>query len=82
MMGVFWFVGIEKKSEELLRPSSPWMPFPTLISVLSKVLASRDIALISKFYKDKKVSAFSCLHLCLSVLLVCFSHCELIHLTG
>ncbi|KAK8465799.1 hypothetical protein PHAVU_009G178500 [Phaseolus vulgaris] len=48
------FKGIEKKSEELLRPSSPWMPFPTLISVLSKVLASRDIALISKFYKDKK----------------------------
>ncbi|OIV98229.1 hypothetical protein TanjilG_09881 [Lupinus angustifolius] len=29
------FTGVEK-SEEPLRPSSPWMPFPTLISVLSK----------------------------------------------
>lgn len=41
--------------EEHVRPTSPWMPFPNLISVLSKVLPSLDIALISKFYKAKQV---------------------------
>ncbi|KAL2340899.1 hypothetical protein Fmac_008839 [Flemingia macrophylla] len=49
----------EKSKEEVLRPSSPWMPFPTLISVLSKVLPSSDVALISKFYKDKKENKIS-----------------------
>lgn len=58
------------------------MPFPTLISALSMVLSARDIALISKFYKDKRVSAFSCLNLCLNVFRVCFSHCGLLHLAG
>ncbi|KAH1111943.1 hypothetical protein AAZX31_04G166200 [Glycine max] len=48
------FKGMEKSEEEPLRPTSPWMPFPTLISALSKVLPPCDIALISKFYKDKK----------------------------
>lgn len=43
------------------------MPFPTLISALSMVLSARDIALISKFYEDKRVSAFSCLNLFESV---------------
>ncbi|XP_061366833.1 probable inactive poly [ADP-ribose] polymerase SRO5 [Gastrolobium bilobum] len=45
--------------EKPLRPSSPWMPFPTLMSVLSKILPQRDIALISKFqkdYREKKIS--------------------------
>lgn len=58
MMTVFWFLGIEKCEQEPLRPSSPWMPFPTLISVLSKFLAPCDIAMISKFYKEKKVSVY------------------------
>lgn len=47
------------KSGEALKPSSPWMPFPTLISVLSKILPPPDIALISKFHKgygEKKIS--------------------------
>ncbi|XP_061365364.1 probable inactive poly [ADP-ribose] polymerase SRO2 [Gastrolobium bilobum] len=51
--------GIEKSEEEPLRPSSPWIPFPTLISVLSNVLSQPDIALIYKFLKDhreKKIS--------------------------
>ncbi|KAJ1384471.1 RST domain of plant C-terminal [Sesbania bispinosa] len=48
------FKGIEKSEEEPLRPSSPWLPFPTLISALSKVLSAPDIALISKLYKAKK----------------------------
>ncbi|KAE9604392.1 hypothetical protein Lal_00035438 [Lupinus albus] len=52
------FTGIEK-SKEPLRPSSPWMPFPTLISVLSKVLPLSDIALISKFQRDHKEKKIS-----------------------
>ncbi|XP_073224366.1 probable inactive poly [ADP-ribose] polymerase SRO2 isoform X2 [Cicer arietinum] len=48
------FKEIEKTEEEHVRPSSPWLPFPTLISVLSKVLPPLDISLISKFYKAKK----------------------------
>ncbi|KAK7281902.1 hypothetical protein RIF29_10267 [Crotalaria pallida] len=47
------FTGIKKRGEPS-RPSSPWLPFPTLISVLSKVLRSPDIALISKFHRDHK----------------------------
>ncbi|WVZ19482.1 hypothetical protein V8G54_006804 [Vigna mungo] len=53
------FKGIEKSEEEFLRPTSPWMPFPTLISALSMVLSARDIALISKFYKDKREKKIS-----------------------
>ncbi|KAL1371614.1 probable inactive poly [ADP-ribose] polymerase SRO5 isoform X2 [Arachis hypogaea] len=45
--------------EEPLKPSSPWMPFPALISVLSKILPSSDIALISKFHKDYKENKIS-----------------------
>ncbi|CAI8597664.1 unnamed protein product [Vicia faba] len=48
------FKGIEMNEEEHVRPTSPWMPFQNLISVLSKDLPSLDIALISKFYKAKK----------------------------
>ncbi|CAK8566776.1 unnamed protein product [Lathyrus sativus] len=48
------FKGIEMSEEEHGRPTSPWVPFPNLISVLSKVLPSLDIALISKFYKAKQ----------------------------
>ncbi|CAJ1975139.1 unnamed protein product [Sphenostylis stenocarpa] len=51
--------GCEKSEEEPLRPTSPWMPFPTLISVLSKVLAPHDIVLISKLYKEKKEKKIS-----------------------
>ncbi|RDY13101.1 putative inactive poly [ADP-ribose] polymerase SRO5, partial [Mucuna pruriens] len=51
--------GIEKSEEEPLRPSSPWMPFPTLITTLSKVLSPCDIALISKFYKEKNEKKIS-----------------------
>lgn len=52
---MFNFVG-HVKIEQPSRPSSPWMPFPALISVLSNTLPSPDIALISKFHKDYKVS--------------------------
>ncbi|WJX88665.1 hypothetical protein P8452_70728 [Trifolium repens] len=44
---------------QLMRPSSPWMPFPALISVLSKILPPSEIAFITKFhkeYREKKIS--------------------------
>ncbi|XP_045789421.1 probable inactive poly [ADP-ribose] polymerase SRO5 [Trifolium pratense] len=49
-------VGVEG---QLMKPSSPWMPFPALISVLSKILPQSEIAFITKFhkeYRDKKIS--------------------------
>ncbi|KAK7330489.1 hypothetical protein VNO77_24684 [Canavalia gladiata] len=47
------------KIGEPLRPSSPWMPFPTLISVLSKILPPPDIAFIAKFHKDYREKRIS-----------------------
>ncbi|KHN18456.1 probable inactive poly [ADP-ribose] polymerase SRO5 [Glycine soja] len=49
------------KIGEPLRPSSPWMAFPALISVLSKILPPPDIAYIAKFHKDyreKRISRY------------------------
>jgi len=43
---------------EPLRPSSPWMPFPALISVLSKILPQAEVASIVKIRKDYTVSSF------------------------
>ncbi|XP_048135868.1 probable inactive poly [ADP-ribose] polymerase SRO5 isoform X2 [Rhodamnia argentea] len=40
--------------EESRKPTSPWMPFPILISELSKILRPSDLSLISKYYKDHK----------------------------
>lgn len=51
--------GSVKKEEPSRRPSSPWMPFPTLISVLSKYLPAADIALISKYHKDHRAKKIS-----------------------
>ncbi|KAK2663765.1 hypothetical protein Ddye_002339 [Dipteronia dyeriana] len=48
--------GFARVRDSSIRPTSPWMPFPTLISVLSKFLPPTTIALISKYYKDHKVS--------------------------
>ncbi|KAI4343754.1 hypothetical protein L6164_011063 [Bauhinia variegata] len=51
--------GLVKIGEPLMKPSSPWMPFPALISVLSKVLPPPAIELISKYHKhhkEKKIS--------------------------
>lgn len=41
------------------RPTSPSVPFPTLISMLSKVSPQLDIALICKFYKARKEKKIS-----------------------
>lgn len=54
---MFDFVGIVKIGEPL-RPSSPWMAFPALISMLSKILPPSEVASIAKFHKDYRVSAF------------------------
>ncbi|MED6220389.1 hypothetical protein PIB30_044329 [Stylosanthes scabra] len=53
------FEEVIEKSEEPLKPSSPWMPFPSLISVLSKVLPPNDIAIISMLYKNHKDNKIS-----------------------
>ncbi|XP_028778345.1 probable inactive poly [ADP-ribose] polymerase SRO5 [Neltuma alba] len=48
-----------KFEETLRKPSSPWIPFPSVISGLSKLLPPSAIAFISKFHKDyqeKKIS--------------------------
>lgn len=42
-------------------PTSPWMPFPILISALSKFLPPPTVALMSKYYRDHKVSTFTSL---------------------
>lgn len=39
-----------------MRPSSPFMQFPTLISALSKILPPSDIVSIAKFHKEYRVS--------------------------
>ncbi|KAE9602624.1 hypothetical protein Lal_00049748 [Lupinus albus] len=47
------------KIEQPLRPTSPWMPFPALIALLSRTLPSPDITMINKYHKDyaeKKIS--------------------------
>ncbi|KAI9074534.1 hypothetical protein K1719_043533 [Acacia pycnantha] len=51
--------GSVKNEEPSRRPSSPWMPFPTLISVLSKFLPAADIALLSKYHKDHRANKIS-----------------------
>ncbi|PON42526.1 Poly(ADP-ribose) polymerase [Trema orientale] len=46
--------GFARTQESFRRPTSPWMPFPILISVLSKFLPPPPVALISKYHKDYK----------------------------
>ncbi|KAL3748238.1 hypothetical protein ACJRO7_009471 [Eucalyptus globulus] len=46
--------GLSRTPEKSRKPTSPWMPFPTLISELSKILRPSDVSLISKYYKDHK----------------------------
>ncbi|KAF8037017.1 hypothetical protein BT93_B0057 [Corymbia citriodora subsp. variegata] len=51
--------------ERSQKPTSPWMPFPDLISELSKIFHPSDISLISKYYKDRrreKISRYMLVH--------------------
>lgn len=50
------YLGVQ---DRLKKPSSPWMPFPSLISALSKFLPAPTISLIAKYHKEhreKKIS--------------------------
>ncbi|XAR50180.1 NAD(+) ADP-ribosyltransferase [Bertholletia excelsa] len=53
------FEGGQKIQDQLRKPASPWIPFPTLISVLSRFLPPHTIRLISKYYNDHGVSIWS-----------------------
>ncbi|KAK4750708.1 hypothetical protein SAY87_004190 [Trapa incisa] len=46
---------IEMRSNPTGKPASPWMPFPLLISELSKILPAVTIRSISEHHKDYKV---------------------------
>ncbi|GFZ12030.1 similar to RCD one 5 [Actinidia rufa] len=51
--------GRQRIGDPVRKPSSPWMPFCTLISVLSKFLPPHSIRLISKYHsnhREKKIS--------------------------
>lgn len=38
------------------KPTTPWMSFPALITILSRFLDASKMALINKCYKDFRVS--------------------------
>ncbi|XP_022994630.1 probable inactive poly [ADP-ribose] polymerase SRO5 isoform X1 [Cucurbita maxima] len=46
--------GALKAKQPLRMPTSPWMPFPALISVLSKCLPAPQIDMITKYHKDHR----------------------------
>ncbi|KAM5572037.1 putative inactive poly [ADP-ribose] polymerase SRO5 [Rosa sericea] len=48
-----------KTQEPIRKPTSPWMPIPTLISVLSKFLPQPSIALIIKYHKAHRETKIS-----------------------
>ncbi|KAJ0047585.1 hypothetical protein Pint_15441 [Pistacia integerrima] len=51
--------GFGRAQESLRMPTSPWLPFPILISALSKFLPSPTIALISKYHRDHRENKIS-----------------------
>lgn len=55
---VFRFSGNERIQVPLRKPTSPWMPFPTLISALAKVLPPDATNLIMKHHRDNRVSPY------------------------
>ncbi|KAJ6760712.1 INACTIVE POLY [ADP-RIBOSE] polymerase SRO4-RELATED [Salix purpurea] len=48
--------GYFRTPESTRTPTSPWMPFPSLISALSKFLPPTTTKLIIKYYRDHRVS--------------------------
>ena len=44
--------------DPLKKPTSPWMPFSTLISVLSKFLPPQSVNSIAKHHRDHRVCNF------------------------
>ncbi|KAK4803877.1 hypothetical protein SAY86_003694 [Trapa natans] len=58
-LGDGWLAGFGNTESLIRKPTSPWMPFPMLISELSKILPAPIIGSISKQhrdYKDGKIS--------------------------
>ncbi|KAM7479904.1 hypothetical protein LguiA_028117 [Lonicera macranthoides] len=54
-----FFRGHQRVQIHVKKPTSPWMPFPTLISALSKFLPSHTINLISKHHLDHRQNKIS-----------------------
>lgn len=52
------WLGFLNTQGSLKKPTSPWMPFTTLISVLSKFLPPQSVNLIAKHHRDHRVSSF------------------------
>lgn len=46
--------GFSRTPESIGVPTSPWMPFPVLISALSKLLPPATVGLLAKHYKDHR----------------------------
>ena len=51
--------GFERIRTSVVRPSSPFMKFPTLLSMLSRVLPRSKMVLITKFYSDYRDNKLS-----------------------
>lgn len=56
--GFFFFLGFLGMQDRLKMPTSPWISFPALISALSKYVPPTAMNLISKYYRDHKVSFY------------------------
>lgn len=69
-----------KNQEPIRKPTSPWMPIPTLIGVLSKFLPQPSIDLILKYHKSHRVRTYSPIPIALISIIVLsvfnmFDHC-------
>ncbi|XP_012085389.1 probable inactive poly [ADP-ribose] polymerase SRO2 isoform X2 [Jatropha curcas] len=53
------FNGLNTNLGRSVRPSSPWMSFPALLSILSRFLEPSKMALIFKFYDDFRKNKIS-----------------------
>ncbi|KAF6157389.1 hypothetical protein GIB67_004327 [Kingdonia uniflora] len=59
--------GVSIKQEPAMKPKSAWMPFPILISVLSRFLSPNIISLIQKCHGDYREKKITRQHLILRV---------------
>ncbi|KAJ4959705.1 hypothetical protein NE237_019615 [Protea cynaroides] len=55
--------GFQRIQERVVKPTSAWMPFPTLISVLSRFLTPTSIAYIEKYHNDYRTKKITRPHL-------------------
>ncbi|PSS07783.1 Inactive poly [ADP-ribose] polymerase SRO5 [Actinidia chinensis var. chinensis] len=52
-------IGGQRVQASMRKPTSPWMPFSVLVSVLSKVIPPHADNLISKYYNDHREGKIS-----------------------